>query len=204
MTDTPFFAAKEISVKYGIGVFILLLSLQELFGASVGVVKGYVRDATGSVVPKTSVTLQSEETNSVFKEQSDANGLYQFLQVPPGRYQLTAESAGFSKVVIKDIAVQVDQFVSYDVRLEVGQVSQVLEVTGGVTALIEPEKTSTTAYIAPNMVQNLPVTNRTFDSFWLLTPGASQAAAGSQSGSTTISAAGSRNRFDESIDRWHQ
>src|SRR5580704_15305371 len=160
-------------------VIILIVFIGVLYGANTGTITGYVADPSGAIVPGAALSLKSDETGAVTRTKSDNHGFYQFLQVPPGRYDLSVEASGFRKVVVNNINVLVEQSVSYNVKLEVGQVSETVEVKGGVSALIEPEKVATSSNIAPSMVQNLPVTNRTFDSFWALAPGTTQAAAGS-------------------------
>lgn len=171
------------------------------YSANTGAITGYVTDPSGAIVPGATLLLTSTETGLARKSSVDDHGFYQFRELAPGQYSLSVEAAGFRKEVVPNINVLLDQIVSFDVKLSVGQVSETVQVNGGVNALIEPEKIATTANISPQMVQNLPILNRTFDSFWLLTPGATQAAAGSQSGSTSISAAGSRTgSMNQTID----
>jgi hypothetical protein len=105
-------------------------------------------------------------------------------------YSITAEVPGFRKELVKSVSVLVDQIVSVDVKLVLGQVTEVVEVNGGVTALIEPEKSSTGTNFDPKLTANLPLTNRRFNDLALLTPGATFAAAGTQAGG--FAAAGSR------------
>ena len=161
-----------------------------LAAAPVGSVRGYVKDKTGAVVPHASITLANQETNASQNTVSDDTGHYQFLQVSPARYRVTAEAAGFRKVAIHDITVLVDQIVSLDVELEVGQVTEVVEVRGGVVTLIEPEKSSTGVAMDLNLVRNLPFGNRSFLDLARLTPGTVLQAPGSQAGG--FSAAGQR------------
>ena len=83
---------------------------------------------TGAIVQGAALTLASVDTGVTAKAKVDDNGFFQFLQLAPGRYELNAAAAGFRKADIKDIAVLLDQIVSYDVRLEIGQVTETLEV----------------------------------------------------------------------------
>lgn len=183
------------------GFLLLLLAVLAIEAANTGAIKGYVKDPTGKVIPGADLVLRSVQTGSLVKATTDGNGFYQFLELAPGTFEMTVQVPGFRKVDVKNINVLLDQIVSYDAQLELGQVTQVVEVNGGVNALIEPEKISTGADIAPSSVESLPVINRTFDSFWLLTPGATQAATGSQSGSNSISTAGARTgAMNELID----
>jgi len=158
--------------------------------APVGSIKGYIRDATGAAVPDVSVQVTNQQTNVAQNAKSDRTGLYQLLDLAPGLYSITAETPGFRKELVKSVSVLVDQIVSVDIKLEVGQITEVVEVDGGIAAVIEPEKSSTGTNFDPKMTANLPLTNRRFNDLALLTPGASFAAAGTQAGG--FAAAGSR------------
>jgi hypothetical protein len=171
-------------------VACVLISSAILLAAPTGAIKGYLKDQSGAVVPNATVELRNEVTNVSYKTTSDDTGFFQFLDLPPGVYQVVAEATGFRKTAIRAVNVLVDQIVSLDVKLDVGQVTEVVEVSGGVTALIEPEKTSTGTNFDPKMVLNLPIANRRFNDLAILTPGASFSPSGTQAGG--FAAAGSR------------
>ncbi len=171
-------------------VGVVVCAVWLLPAAPVGSIKGYVKDRTGAVVPRAAVMLVNEETAVSQQTASDESGYFQFLQLPPARYQLSAEAAGFRKISVRDIAVAVDQIVSLDVELEIGQVTEVVEVRGGVVTLIEPEKSSTGLAFDPTLVKALPFGNRSFLDLARLTPGTVLQAPGSQAGG--FSSAGMR------------
>jgi hypothetical protein len=161
-----------------------------LAAAPVGAVKGYVKDSTGAIVPDATAVLASEDTHLSQRARADEAGYFQFLQLPPGRYQLTVEASGFRKTSIRDILVLVDQIVSLDVQLEVGQITEVVEVAGGVVSLIEPEKSSTGVVMDLTLVKNLPQAGRQFLDLARLAPGVVLDAPGTQAGG--FSAVGQR------------
>jgi hypothetical protein len=161
-----------------------------LWAAPVGSIKGYVRDSSGAVVPSATIELKNELTNVTQKTTSDDTGFYQFRDLTPGTYSVTVEASGFRKEAIRSVAVLVDQIVSVDVKMTIGQVTETVEVTGGVTALIEPERSSTGTNFDPKLTAGLPLVNRRFNDLALLTPGATFSAPGSQVNG--IAAAGSR------------
>jgi hypothetical protein len=169
---------------------VLFLSAVTCLAAPVGSIKGYVRDATGAFVPNTTITLENQLTKTVSKAQSDGTGLYQFLDLPPGVYKLTAELTGFRTEEIPDVTVLVDQIVSLDFNLSPGNVTERVVVQGGITALIEPEKISTGTNFDLKMAANLPETNRRFNDLAIATPGVTLSAPGTQAGA--FAAAGSR------------
>ncbi len=98
-------------------------------------VLGTVRDPTGSVVAKASITLTNQDTGIEAKTTTDENGNYTFSNVKVGRYTVTAEAAGFSKAVAKDINVDVNARQRVDLSLQVGAVTESVQVTGAASAL---------------------------------------------------------------------
>ena len=114
------------------GVLLLLLAVLAAEADNTGAIKGYVKDPAGRIIPNANLVLRSTENGRVAKIATDANGFYQFLQLAPGKYEMTAEVPGFRKVDVKDVNLLLDQIVSYDMQLELGQVTQVVEVSGGV------------------------------------------------------------------------
>src|SRR5689334_246689 len=116
---------------------VFFLAVWIAIAAPVGSIKGYVKDATGAVVPGASILLISEETNLRQPATTDSAGFYQFLQLPPGNYEVTAEAQGFRKTVVRHIRVAVDQITTLDMSLDIGQVTDAVEVQGGAAQLIE-------------------------------------------------------------------
>src|SRR5258707_6849779 len=138
---------------------VLLVAIGILPAAPVGSIKGYIRDASGAPVPSASVKVNNELTNITQDGKSDNAGLYQFLGLAPGVYSVTAETPGFRQALVKSVTILVDQIVSVDIKLEVGKITEVVVVDGGVTAVIEPEKSSTGANFDPKLTAHLPLTN---------------------------------------------
>jgi hypothetical protein len=97
-------------------MFFLLLSAVAAWGAPVGSIKGYVRDASGAVIPSAGVTLTNEKTGVEQKTVSDSTGFYQFLDLNPGDYRVTIAVQGFRTTDVKGVVVLVDQIVGLDVN----------------------------------------------------------------------------------------
>jgi len=162
-------------------VFGVMLAVSAgLWAAPTGSVRGYIKDSSGAVVSNATVELKNVVTNVTRRVSSDDRGYYQLLQIEPGTYELSAEAKGFRRTTWREVVLLVDQIVPLDVRLEIGQLTEVIEVSAGATALIETEKISTGANIDPKMVASLPLANRRFNDLALLTPGVRLSAAGSQ------------------------
>jgi hypothetical protein len=165
------------------------LAVSDLSAAPGASVKGFITDQSGGNIANAGMTLASVDTGTEQRAKSDGNGFYQFLQVAPGKYNLSVEATGFRKAEIKGFALLVDQIASLDVRLEVGPVTETIEVTT-TAPLIETEKISTGTTFDPKQLANLPILNRNFANIALLTPGVTLSAAGTQAGG--FAAAGSR------------
>src|SRR5581483_3173526 len=98
-------------------------------------VLGTIHDATGSAVRNASVTLTNESTGIGKKTLSDDSGLYDFFNVPPGRYTVTAELTGFQTFKTTGVVVDVNARQRVDVTLQLGAVSQVVNVSGAAETL---------------------------------------------------------------------
>jgi outer membrane receptor protein involved in Fe transport len=133
---------------------------------------GTVRDASGAVVARASVTLREMDTNRSYNSLTSDSGLYVLANVPPGRYELTAEATGFAKSTQTGIVLTVGQMATLDVTLQVAAGAEKVVVTTE-TPVIEPTKTEISQVIQPQQIESLPTSGRLFTDFALLTPGVS-------------------------------
>src|ERR1051325_83560 len=141
---------------------------------------GSVRDQTGSVIVKAAVALRNVDTNQVYKTSSNNTGFYVLTNVPPGNYELTAESQGFAKYLQTGIVLRVAQVATIDVTLKVAGTTQ--EVTVNTEApIIEPTRTEVSQVVETQQIQALPIAGRLFTDFALLSPGVTTGRIGLQS-----------------------
>ncbi len=144
-----------------------------------GTITGTVTDPSGAVVRNTRITVLNEATNALRTAETNDDGDFTVALLPPGRYRVTAESAGFRKSVFGDVTVDVDQTVRVDFALEVGAASEEVRVKDTPPAI--QTDTSTLGQVVNNrLVQNLPLNERNFLNFALLVPGSQLPAEGSQ------------------------
>ncbi len=130
-------------------------------------VLGTVHDPSGSVVAKVAITLTNLETSIEAKTTTDENGNYSFRNVKIGRYSVTAEAPGFSKAVASDIAVDVDARQRVDLTLQVGAITNTVEVTGAASAL-ETDSSEHGQVISMQQVAELPLNGRNYADLALL------------------------------------
>src|SRR5215467_4243960 len=120
---------------------------------------GHITDPTGSGVPNVKVTAIKIDTNTKFPTVAGPEGFYTIPQLPPGNYQLTAESAGFKKYVQTGIAVASDVRIGVDVQLNVGDTRETITVTEDAPAL-NTVSASAGQSITTREVENLPINGR--------------------------------------------
>jgi hypothetical protein len=131
---------------------------------------GSVRDQAGNVLPKAALTLRNTNTNQVYTASSDSAGYYILTNLPPGNYQLTAESAGFRRYEQTGVVLRVGQLATIDVALKIGTVSEKIEVNSE-APIIEPTRSEVSQVIETSQIQSLPISGRLFTDFALLSPG---------------------------------
>src|ERR1039457_3117535 len=121
-----------------------------------GGIQGTVLDAQGAVVDGATVTLTNKETNRVLTTTSDANGVYNFLSLPPSNYSLTAEKAGFKKKVLDQVNLAGEQTQSVDITMDIGDAAQSVVVNGDMTPPIDTETGQISGTLDAKEIQNLP------------------------------------------------
>lgn len=130
-------------------------------------VLGTVRDSTGAVVPNATVTLLNELTGIEAKTTSDANGNYSFLNVRVGRYTVTAEAPGFSKFTTTGVAVNVNARQRVDVTLQVGAVTEIVEVKD-IAATLQTDSSEKGQVVRTEQIVELPLNGRNYSDLALL------------------------------------
>ena len=154
------------------------LSAQTTFGS----ISGTITDASGSAVAGAQVTLTNDATSAKQTFTTGADGLYSLVNLNPGEYTLEVEKSGFKHVKREAIVVQVQQAVRIDAALELGAVSQTVEVTAE-TPLLQPTSSSLGQVINERETNEIPLNGRNVFSLITLSPAA--IAGGNGSGNST-------------------
>jgi hypothetical protein len=130
-----------------------------------------VTDETGAVVPKVSVTAKNEKTGIGRTVTSDASGSYQVPALLPGVYTVEAEASGFKKYQRTQVELRVNESTRVDVALQLGEITQTVEVSGGAPLLTT--SSGTVGHVIENkQIVELPLNGRDFTQLTLLVPGA--------------------------------
>jgi outer membrane receptor protein involved in Fe transport len=137
-----------------------------------GTVTGVIKDEKGALVPGASVKIVNLGTNAERTVVTSADGNFEITQLVPGNYRLEVEATGFSKYVQEPVVVNVLQRTSVNPELKVGNIGEIVNVTGDNGALIETTKTDVGGVIDQRRLESLPVNGRSFASLAILIPGA--------------------------------
>jgi hypothetical protein len=178
------FGRTLVAVALGLCCFLAValmgspVSAQSTFGS----ISGTVTDSSGLAIPDAQVTLTSIATAATQSVTTGGDGLYSFVNLNPGDYRLEVQKDGFKRFRREPVTVQVQQAVRIDPALEVGAVTQTIEVTGE-TPLLTPTTTSLGQVIDERKTNEIPLNGRNVFSLITLSPAA--IAGGSGSGSAT-------------------
>lgn len=180
------------------------LSAMSLFAQTFGEVTGHISDATGAAIPAAKIFLTNIATNAVRETVSTESGDYMFAAVAPGVYKIRVEQPSFKITGSSNVQVQVQQTVRLDFTLEVGQVSESVEVSAS-AQMLQTENLSLGTVIENKGVTELPLNGRNYLGLVALaananTLSASSGQAGGRQGgdraAQSISAGGNRIMFD--------
>jgi len=119
-------------------VFLIILSVLPAIAQTQASISGVVHDSTGAVIPGVTVTVTNPSTNFTRNAISNEAGVYNFPSLQPGRYDIKVELPSFRTITQNDVELQVQQSARLDFTLQVGEVSQTVEVSG-TAALIATE-----------------------------------------------------------------
>lgn len=137
--------------------------------ANTGTVAGTVTDQKGAAVPNASVGLLNTGTNETRSQATNDTGYYTFVNVAPGSYKVTIKKDGFRSASIT-LDVQVGKSLTADVKLEIGTMSQVVEVTAGAQVELQTQDSSVGNVLERKMLENIPSLARDATALLLLQP----------------------------------
>ena len=150
-------------------VFLLCASTasgQAVYGSIVGT----VTDPQSNAVAGAKVTVTNLAKGTTEETTTNETGSYSVTHLIPDNYKVHIEATGFKANDVSNIRVDVDTVTRVDAQLQVGAVEQTVEVTGEIPQL-QTEKTDVATVFQSRTVEDLPIYNRNFTTFQLLSPG---------------------------------
>ena len=135
-----------------------------------GAIRGRVADSTGAVVPNVEVRATNSATGVTASAKTNSSGNFAIPFLLPGTYTISAELTGFKRFVREGIQVQVSDIVELNIPMELGQVSETVEVTAQ-APLLDTSSPSLGQVIDERRITELPTLAGNAFELALLTPG---------------------------------
>lgn len=155
----------------GLLLFMLAYPAAKMLGQAVyGSIIGTVLDSTGAAVPNAKVTITDIGKDVSFVTSTNEAGNYSQTHLIVGRYRVRVEATGFQANVQESVDVTVDAAARVDATLQLGAITQTVNVTAEVP-LLKTERTDVAVSFQSKQVAELPIYDRNFTRFELLTPG---------------------------------
>jgi len=158
--------------------WLLALSLVSCFSASsayaqavYGSIIGTVTDPQGNAVAGAKVIVTSATKGTADETTANESGNYSVTHLIPDTYVVRVETSSFKGFEAKDVVVSADTSTRVDVQLQLGAVTQTVEVSGEVPQ-IKTDRADVAISFNERYVEDLPILNRNFTNFQLLSPGA--------------------------------
>ena len=133
-------------------------------------ISGTIKDGTGSAVPSARVQVINDETGVSQSTVTNEEGVFRAGSLLPGSYRVDVEADGFQKLVRGPVTLQVGQVIALDLTLQVGNVSETVNVTEA-APLIESQTSTVGQVVNRQMLAGLPLPNRAASSLAALAPG---------------------------------
>jgi hypothetical protein len=146
-------------------ITLITLALGSLFSLAVtayaqtdrGTITGTVTDNVGAVVPGATVTATNLATNSASTAVTTSEGVYSIPALSPGNYKVRIEKQGFKAAEVASVTVVVGNSASANFTMEVGQVTEVVEIAAQQGAQVQTENAKASSQVSSKQIDELPL-----------------------------------------------
>jgi muramidase (phage lysozyme) len=143
------------------------VTAQQFFGSIVGT----VTDTSGAIIPGATVTIANKATGEKHTASSNGAGEYQFVDLLPSAYSVQVERANFKRYLRDTVTVTADSTVRVDAKLQVGAVTETVEVNLGQTVQIQTDSGTVSNKVEAQQMDELPLNGRNVMQLLNITPG---------------------------------
>ncbi|MCU1340239.1 MAG: TonB-dependent hemoglobin/transferrin/lactoferrin receptor family protein [Bryobacterales bacterium] len=185
MRKIPFIAARVLVA----GIMVRGVILAQTSG---GVFRGEVRDGSKAVIPQAKITIRSKDNGTEAITESNGDGLYLTPTLIPGSYVLTATKPGFKTELFGPVALQVNNSVRVDFTLDLGAVSDSVQVLATAVQLLALESAEVSQVIASKQVSEIPLNGRSWQQLIALSAGVNPGAPGESGSPNPVNVNGQR------------
>ena len=159
---------------------LVTLALALPLAAQQGIL-GNVTDATGAAVPGAAIRILNTGTGAVLPTTTNNEGFYTAPSLPVGGYSVSVEKTGFKKTVRTGVTLQVDQHAEVNFKLDVGETTESIEVSGE-ASLVDTSSATVGKVVENRRIQDLPLNGRNALALVMLAPGVKSQAGPTNSG----------------------
>ncbi len=152
-----------------LAILVLAFTASAQTTVSTGSIQGVVTDPSGAAIAGAKVTISGKATGSVAKTTTTGASEYSSGGLIPGEYEVRVEQPGFSTAVL-NATVQVGVTSNGNLKLAIGQASQVVEVTASAVA-VNPDQAMVQGVLTAQQIDTLPINGRNFLDLAQLEPG---------------------------------
>jgi len=152
------------------GIFCFFGALASGWAQDTATIVGTVTDPSGAVVPAAKVTVSNPQKGFSRNLLTDSAGEYNAAKIPIGSYEVSAQAAGFRKLVLTDISLAIGQTLRVNLTLTVGEATQNITIIGNV-AKVETETGTISDVVNGSQVSLLNLNGRNFTNLATLVPG---------------------------------
>ena len=133
-------------------------------------ITGTVADPSGAFIPGANITARDVNRGTVWTTLTNQNGVFAFPRVPAGTYEVRIEAQGFKTTVRSNVVLELNQRARLDIQMEVGGISETLEVSGA-PPMLNTETTIVGSTITSTTIENAPLVTRNYMAMTLLAAG---------------------------------
>jgi len=126
---------------------------------STGTITGTITDPSGAAIPNVQVTVVQTETNFESRATTNAEGIYRVQSLIPGTYRVTFQSSGFKRVIQDGVILRVGDVLPLNTTLELGQLSDSIQVSAQST-LLETETSASGTVTEGDTLYKMPLYQR--------------------------------------------
>jgi hypothetical protein len=161
-----------MSLRFGKATCAIWIALAVRLWSQVatGTITGVVKDSTGAVILAANVTVTEQQTGTAVSVKSQHDGAYTVPNLSPADYRVVAEVAGFKRLVIDGLKVDVGSILTQDLVLEVGGTTESIQVSGH-TSLVETTNGEVGTTVQVSHVLEMPLVDRNVFNLVNLVPG---------------------------------
>ena len=151
--------------------FVFALLSTPVWAVAGGSISGTIIDTTNAVVPSAKLVLVNEGQKTSYRATSNAEGIYSFLNVPVGKYDLTVSATGFATKDLTGLAVDTDASIRVDVVLAIGGVSDTVTVRTDVSTQVDMTSTHLGEVVSGAKMTSIPLNGRSYTDLLAIQPG---------------------------------